>query len=93
MLVIHECIDCGVCEPECPVDAIKPDTEPGFEKWLDINAKYSQTWPNITVKGEPPPDAKNILAQVIESWTAHIHLRAKSHINPPAWRQVRAKQR
>jgi NAD-dependent dihydropyrimidine dehydrogenase PreA subunit len=33
MLVIHpdECIDCGVCEPECPVDAIKPDTEPGRE--------------------------------------------------------------
>ena len=31
MLVIHpdECIDCGVCEPECPVDAIKADTEPG----------------------------------------------------------------
>src|SRR6202030_1458217 len=36
MLVIHpdECIDCGVCVPECPVDAIKPDTEPGLEKWL-----------------------------------------------------------
>ena len=34
MLVIHpdECIDCGVCEPECPVDAIKPDTEAGLEK-------------------------------------------------------------
>ena len=34
MLVIHpeECIDCGVCEPECPVDAIKPDTELGLEK-------------------------------------------------------------
>src|SRR5262245_37416978 len=33
MLVIHpdECIDCGVCEPECPVEAIKPDTEPGLE--------------------------------------------------------------
>jgi ferredoxin len=32
MLVIHpdECIDCGVCEPECPVDAIEPDTEPGL---------------------------------------------------------------
>jgi ferredoxin len=32
MLVIHpdECIDCGVCEPECPVDAIKPDTEPAW---------------------------------------------------------------
>ena len=39
MLVIHpdECIDCGVCEPECPVDAIKPDTEPGLEKWLEVN--------------------------------------------------------
>ena len=37
MLVIHpdECIDCGVCEPECPGRvAIKPDTEPGLEKWL-----------------------------------------------------------
>ena len=45
MLVIHpdECIDCGVCEPECPVDAIKPDTEPGIEKWLEINAQYVET--------------------------------------------------
>src|SRR6202158_6582884 len=36
MLVIHpdECIDCGVCEPGCPVEAIKPDTEPGVEKEL-----------------------------------------------------------
>jgi len=61
MLVIHpdECIDCGVCEPECPVDAIKPDTEPGLEKWLDINTKYALVWPNITVKREPPPDAKD----------------------------------
>ena len=61
MLVIHpdECIDCGVCEPECPVDAIKPDTEPGIEKWLEINAQYAQVWPNITIKREPPPDAKD----------------------------------
>ena len=52
MLVIHpdECIDCGVCEPECPVDAIKPDTEPGLEKWLELNRQYSETWPNITAK-------------------------------------------
>ena len=50
MLVIHpdECIDCGVCEPECPVDAIKPDTEPGLEKWLSINTEYAKLWPNIT---------------------------------------------
>ena len=60
MLVIHpdECIDCGVCEPECPVEAIKPDTEPGLEKWLSINAEYSKTWPNITAKKEPPADHK-----------------------------------
>src|SRR5262245_28668574 len=84
MLVIHpeECIDCGVCEPECPVDAIKPDTEPGLEKWLKINTQYAQVWPNITVKREPPTDAKDwegnptrpscyrrILAEVIEGWT------------------------
>ena len=60
MLVIHpdECIDCGVCEPECPVDAIKPDTEPSAEKWLSINAQYARLWPNITRKKEPPTDAK-----------------------------------
>ncbi len=59
MLVIHpdECIDCGVCEPECPVEAIIPDTESGLEKWLDLNAKYAEEWPNITRKGTPPPDA------------------------------------
>jgi ferredoxin len=52
MLVIHpdECIDCGVCEPECPVDAIKPDTGPGLEKWLSINTEYAKLWPNITLK-------------------------------------------
>jgi ferredoxin len=59
MLVIHpdECIDCGVCEPECPVDAIKPDTEPGLEKWLELNRQYSETWPNITQKKDQPSDA------------------------------------
>jgi ferredoxin len=59
MLVIHpdECIDCGVCEPECPVEAIKPDTEPDLEKWLELNRVYAETWPNITVKKPAPPDA------------------------------------
>ena len=52
-----ECIDCGVCEPECPVDAIKPDVEDESDgKWLKINSEYSRIWPNITVKGEPPAD-------------------------------------
>jgi ferredoxin len=60
MLVINpdECIDCGVCEPECPVEAILPDTEEEAEKWLELNREYSTgPWPNITRKGEPPPDA------------------------------------
>ncbi len=59
MLVIHpeECIDCGVCEPECPAEAILPDTEDGLEEWLEINTKFSEDWPNITEKGEQPSDA------------------------------------
>jgi ferredoxin len=59
MLVIHpdECIDCGVCEPECPAEAIKPDTQRGLAKWLELNAEYSKTWPNITAKREAPADA------------------------------------
>jgi ferredoxin len=59
MLVINpnECIDCGVCEPECPAEAIVPDTEPNLDKWIELNAKYSSEWPNITVKGDTPTDA------------------------------------
>src|SRR5215467_2695480 len=60
MLVIHpdECIDCSVCVPECPVDAIKPDTDPGLEEWWSLNAKYAKIWPNIKVKKAPPADSK-----------------------------------
>ena len=59
MLVIHpdECIDCGVCEPECPVEAIHPDTDDGAESWVEMNRKFSEAWPNITRKGEPPADS------------------------------------
>jgi ferredoxin len=60
MLIIHpdECIDCGVCEPECPAEAIKPDTEPGLEQWLKLNSDYAKDWPNITRKKDAPADAK-----------------------------------
>ena len=59
MLVINpnESIDCGVCEPECPAEAILPDTEPGLEKWQELNAQYAALWPNITEKGPTPDDA------------------------------------
>ncbi len=59
MLVIHpdECIDCGVCEPECPPEAILPDSEPGAEAWLKLNARLSEVWPNITQRRDPLSDA------------------------------------
>jgi ferredoxin len=59
MLVINpnECIDCGVCEPECPAEAILPDTESGLEKWLELNTSFSADWPNITRKKDSPADA------------------------------------
>jgi ferredoxin len=61
MLVIHpdECIDCGICEPECAVEAIKPDAGARLDKWLGINAKNARVQPNIAIKREPPPDAKD----------------------------------
>ena len=43
-----ECIDCGVCEPECPVNAIEPDTNDNTSQWVEINTKYSEVWTNIT---------------------------------------------
>ena len=60
MLVIKpdECIDCGVCEPECPVDAIISDAEDKDGKWLKINTEFSDLWPNITLKKDPPADAE-----------------------------------
>lgn len=59
MLVINpdECIDCGVCEPECPAEAILPDTDNRAEKWVEMNREYAAQWPNITRKGEAPADA------------------------------------
>jgi ferredoxin len=59
MLVIHpdECIDCGVCEPACPVSAIVPDSAPEAANWLAINAEMARLWPTIYNKGEPPVDA------------------------------------
>ncbi|WP_320201119.1 ferredoxin FdxA [Agrobacterium sp. rho-13.3] len=55
-----ECIDCGVCEPECPAEAIKPDTEPGLDKWLTLNAEYAAIWPNITIKRDAMDEAKEM---------------------------------
>ena len=54
-----ECIDCTLCEPECPVEAIFSEDElPGDQKqFLEINAELSQDWPVITEMKDAPDDA------------------------------------
>ena len=59
MLVIHpdECIDCGVCEPECPAEAIFSDADARAEPWIGLNRDYADKWPNISRKTAAPADA------------------------------------
>src|ERR1700750_1332726 len=61
MLVINpeECIDCGVCEPESPIEAIKPDAGE-LAEWIERNREYASQWPNITVKKDPLPTAEEM---------------------------------
>ena len=62
-LVIHpdECIDCALCEPECPVNAIvsEDDVTDEQRQFLLLNAELANAWPNITAKIDGPPDAKS----------------------------------
>ena len=54
-----ECIDCGVCVPECPVNAIVDEndlSDSERSKWFDINSRTSKKWPTITVAKDPFPD-------------------------------------
>lgn len=63
MLVIHpdECIDCALCEPECPVDAIFSEDElpDDQQEFMELNAELSEIWPNITEIKDPPADAED----------------------------------
>jgi ferredoxin len=56
----EECIDCSLCEPECPAEAIfaEDDIPPGQEHFLELNTELSAIWPVITEMKDPPPDAK-----------------------------------
>lgn len=53
------CVDCDLCVPECPTEAIfSEDNVP--EKWVhykEINERYSQEWPTISEQKDPLPDA------------------------------------
>lgn len=61
MLVIdpEECIDCNLCVPECPVDAIYAEDDLPADKqaFLELNAELAKDWPIITAIKEPPKDA------------------------------------
>ncbi len=60
MLVIDpdECIDCTLCEPECPVDAIlsEDDLSEGMHQFIELNAELSREWPIINEMKDPPED-------------------------------------
>ena len=60
-LVIHpdECIDCTLCEPECPVEAIvsEDDLPDDQQQFLEINRELSEIWPVISEKKPAPADA------------------------------------
>jgi ferredoxin len=55
-----ECIDCTLCEPECPAEAIFSEDElpAGQENFTALNAELAKQWPVISEMGTPPADAK-----------------------------------
>ena len=62
MLVINpdECIDCALCEPECPIDAIYSEDEVPEDqiKYIELNAELCMEWPNIVEQKDPLPDSE-----------------------------------
>lgn len=69
------CIDCAVCVPECPVDAIVADKDltPAQAGFLELNARLAAQWPVISASGQPLPEAEqwaqvqNKLEQLVET--------------------------
>ncbi len=73
MLVIHpdECIDCGVCEPECPIEAIVPDMDARAGKFLEMNRDFSEKWPNLTRK-KPALESAEEFKNVPDKYPDHF---------------------
>src|SRR5690554_3399104 len=87
MLVIHpdECIDCGVCEPECPAEAIGPDTESGLNHCLEINTKYASICP-ISPNGAipcPRPRSGTARRASLKSTSRKSPAKATDRAQPP----------
>lgn len=75
------CIDCAICEPECPVNAIVPDRKLETEsdkKWLDFNTEMSKTWPVITKVKDPLPTYEQAAGYTDdENWSKVSRIPAK----------------
>jgi ferredoxin len=56
----NECIDCGACVPECPVEAIFDETQLPDDKkqWITTNAEKATGLPVINSKQDPFPGAE-----------------------------------
>ena len=54
-----ECIDCSLCEPECPVNAIYAEDDLPAEQahFMQLNTELSRDWPVITEQKDAPADA------------------------------------
>ena len=54
-----ECIDCTLCEPECPAEAIfsEEDLPAGQDQFKALNAELAKKWPVLSEKKPAPPDA------------------------------------
>ena len=63
MLVINpdECIDCALCEPECPIEAIYSEDEVPEDQieYIELNAELCTQWPNIVEQKDPLPDSED----------------------------------
>lgn len=55
----QQCVDCALCVPECPVEAIYADDRLplGQEHFIGLNAELAGDWPVITARKPPPADA------------------------------------
>lgn len=56
-----ECIDCALCVPECPVDAIyaEEDLPEEYQEYLQLNAELAEIWPEILGSKEPLADSED----------------------------------
>src|SRR5512139_2964393 len=73
-----ECIDCTLCVPECPVEAIfaEDDVPRAQQEFVALNAELSKVWPVIAERKEALPDA--------EQWAAVKSKRADLDRGAPA---------